>query len=1213
MSAPASRARAAWALRLVASLVLTVAPFAVVLAVLDPREIAAHLEEWRPLPLAAAFAGYLVRSVLGGLRLRALCGSRAGVVDASAVHALGSTFRNVIPFGLGEAAYVALLRRRMTDRVGDAVGAAVILRVLDLATTTLLLTAALPLLLPLSPPAVGIAWAAMAAVSLGLAALVWAGGGARLARLAGRGALGRLGPPLADLGARLRAFRTDPARGRIVALSLGMQAAMLGVFVATCRTASEALGLRASLFVGFLLWPFSMLPVKGVLDFGTHETAWTVLLALLGFDVERGVAIALSTHLVLLALTLGVGGLAALRLALPDRQRLGRALRGSPGTALAALVVLVALLPGLLVGEVPAPLDLLVHHPPWRDLDLGLVPGSYVLSDQVDYYLPLLAHLRHALAEGVLPFWSDALQLGAPFLAVANSEAPVAPLALAIALLGTPAAYTLAVVARTVIGAVFFQRWMGALGVGSGVATIGALVFAFNSYPVQRLGVGFHLAYSLLPGALLGVDRIVAGSRGWVLGLPVLLALLVASGYPPVTAFCAVAIGAWALFRLARAGPRRAAGALGRLAVAAGLGVALALPLLLGTLDFAALAETGYRARYWDLTLEPRQLVTLLLPFWFGDPGRDATWIEQATYLGALPLLAIPAALALRPGRPERRALGVGVLAVAVVAWGVAGFDAHVYAHLPFFAGTKPRTWIAVGMFALSALACLALDDVVRGHRAPVARRRAAAAAALAAVLLIALLAAAVRPEDVPDGWLARELVRQGLLVALALGLLLAALRRAPGARWLAAAGLLVAVDLVAMGTGWNRTAPAAAFYPPTPGTEWMRTRLGHGRILALDEALPAYTPLAVGLRPVAGRGFPDAATLRLLRLLSPDAFTATATYHRFARCDTRLTGPVLDLLAVRYVVTPPETRPLDLACEVQAHRRLQALAPGRPLRLDLAPGPERSGARLDLALAPGARPAGHVEVRRAGGADAPVRAPVPRDPATPGMSVPLRALEGAADAGALEVVFVSPGAEPLALRWVKVVARLPVASVHDRLRLVYDGEIRVWENLRAFERAFLASRVTTATPEEAHAAMARTDDLRRQAWVSGADRAPHPLEALSARPLEGGVEVLETRWNRQRFRVHSSRPALLVVSDRFAPDWSVRIDGEPATPLRVDDALRGVAVPGGESLVEWSYAPPWLVPSLTVAGLAAAGIALAALACALRRLGAADGGEPTP
>ena len=53
-----------------------------------------------------------------------------------------------------------------------------------------------------------------------------------------------------------------------------------------------------------------------------------------------------------------------------------------------------------------------------------------------------------------------------------------------------------------------------------------------------------------------------------------------------------------------------------------------------------------------------------------------------------------------------------------------------------------------------------------------------------------------------------------------------------------------------------------------------------------------------------------------------------------------------------------------------------------------------------------------------------------------------------------------------------------------------------------------------------------------------------------------------------------SKAPGVLVLTDAWHPNWSVRVDGRPAVLGRVDEAFRGVPLPAGRHVVEMTYAP---------------------------------------
>ncbi len=83
-------------------------------------------------------------------------------------------------------------------------------------------------------------------------------------------------------------------------------------------------------------------------------------------------------------------------------------------------------------------------------------------------------------------------------------------------------------------------------------------------------------------------------------------------------------------------------------------------------------------------------------------------------------------------------------------------------------------------------------------------------------------------------------------------------------------------------------------------------------------------------------------------------------------------------------------------------------------------------------------------------------------------------------------------------------------------------------------------------------------------------DEAP-PLQ-LPGHAVDGDVTWEERGLNRQRLRVRTSTPALLVVADNWYPAWHATVDGGPAPVLRAYHTLRAVPVPAGDHEVTLAY-----------------------------------------
>jgi len=54
---------------------------------------------------------------------------------------------------------------------------------------------------------------------------------------------------------------------------------------------------------------------------------------------------------------------------------------------------------------------------------------------------------------------------------------------------------------------------------------------------------------------------------------------------------------------------------------------------------------------------------------------------------------------------------------------------------------------------------------------------------------------------------------------------------------------------------------------------------------------------------------------------------------------------------------------------------------------------------------------------------------------------------------------------------------------------------------------------------------------------------------------------------------------SVLLLNDRFDPQWTVAIDGKPATLLRCNYLMRGVQVPAGEHTVCFRFNTPFGLP----------------------------------
>ncbi|MGN6189264.1 MAG: hypothetical protein ACTHOE_10215, partial [Conexibacter sp.] len=132
-------------------------------------------------------------------------------------------------------------------------------------------------------------------------------------------------------------------------------------------------------------------------------------------------------------------------------------------------------------------------------------------------------------------------------------------------------------------------------------------------------------------------------------------------------------------------------------------------------------------------------------------------------------------------------------------------------------------------------------------------------------------------------------------------------------------------------------------------------------------------------------------------------------------------------------------------------------------------------------------------------------------------------------------------------------------------LRRVYDGrDATIFENPHATPRAFVPARVEVV-PDAATARATLVEsgfDARRAIVVEGDQPGAERLASLG--DVRGTTRIVAERDAGVTLRATLDRPGVVVLGDQLLDGWSVTVDGRPATPLRIDAVLRGVAVDAG-------------------------------------------------
>lgn len=471
-------------------------------------------------------------------------------------------------------------------------------------------------------------------------------------------------------------------------------------------------------------------------------------------------------------------------------------------------------------------------------------------NDGLAQYFPERVVIAESLRRGELPFWNPYIFGGMPLLA-AMQGGVLYPGNLAFLLLPPVAAMNATVLLAYVVagaGAYAFGRTLAMLRPAALLTGVSYMLGGFFMGHLEH--VVMIQAAGLLPWLLWAIEKARATGRASYAQVGALiLAFMLLAGHPQTAAFSLAVAAAYGAWRLAgpEAGRRPFAVSLALMAV---LGVGLALMQLLPTWELSRLSDRqalAYPALI-ELSLPPRQLLTLLFPFLFGGVpstlfptsywGAGAWPNELMGYMGLGTTMLAAAAVI---GRWRDGAVRFFVvLGLAGVLLALGGFTPlyQLWAKVPVLNSMRVpgRHFLEVHL-ALSVLGGLGMARLLAADASGRARLALAAWAALAVPMLGVAGGVAVVGDALAARWqafapvdLAHALAwsQPGLWLPIAglaaLGLAIC-LRRRP-ALWAAAMIGLVACDLglFARHAGWREHSPVVAAVPAAPGFADHRT-----------------------------------------------------------------------------------------------------------------------------------------------------------------------------------------------------------------------------------------------------------------------------------------------------------------------------------------------------------------------------------------------------
>jgi len=268
-------------------------------------------------------------------------------------------------------------------------------------------------------------------------------------------------------------------------------------------------------------------------------------------------------------------------------------------------------------------------------------------------------------------------------------------------------------------------RRLGLTTVASVAASVGFGLCGTFSW----LGNAVVNPVAFLPLAILGVElaRDAAMKKrrfGW-LTLAIAFALAVAAGFPEVAFYDTLLVGLWALVRMMGDARPHWKSIAKKLIIGAGVGFAIALPIVVSFVSFVAVGSTGgHHGDYFATSnLPPQSRPLLLMPYAYGlvwnptapiVPGLADASAEIGGYLGVpLFFLAVIAMFGQRL-RGLRLVLGAWAFAAISASWGLFYFH-QLFNLIPGERVMALARYIPASFeFACLVLAAMALDDLRR-------------------------------------------------------------------------------------------------------------------------------------------------------------------------------------------------------------------------------------------------------------------------------------------------------------------------------------------------------------------------------------------------------------------------------------------------------------------------------------------------------------------
>jgi len=396
----------------------------------------------------------------------------------------------------------------------------------------------------------------------------------------------------------------------------------------------------------------------------------------------------------------------------------------------------------VLTGRVPLPWDIIDYFPAWFGRAKFDATRTYAdIGDLVTSFYPYRAFAAESIRRGILPLWNPHILFGAPFNAA--QAALFYPLNSLYYILPLPLAWTLGIILKMFLSAVFMALFVRSIGGSRTGAIFSAIVFASCGFMTAWQGTPMSDAALWLPLICYAVQRLHRDRSTISLALAAFsFAMPVLAGHPE-TAFHVTLTGtAWAIVIWASSinlrGRSFDTGFLVSFTLVGLLALGVASIQMIPTVEWVGQMGDTLGARWPALPLH--QALSFASRDILRGPNSAGILVpEGAAYLGMITLLAASLALFHR-ARTAVLFLAVLTLVSFGIVYGIEPLN-WISLHIPVLNGIKNKRMILLGSFGIAILAGLGISALEEETRFS-GRKRLLAVCLLAVPFLIGLVLA---------------------------------------------------------------------------------------------------------------------------------------------------------------------------------------------------------------------------------------------------------------------------------------------------------------------------------------------------------------------------------------------------------------------------------------------------------------------------------------